>query len=519
MVSCKIFYNLSYVYISLFFILLVCSTTLWVGHLSKLVQQEELSDTFGKYGDIVSIDMIHPRGCAFIVMNRRQDSFKAMNCLKNFKMQGRAITISWAAGKGVKSKEWKDYWDLDLGVSYIPWDKISKATDLEALEEGGMFDEDSMPQWMKDKINLVLIKKKEEKESSSKNSSGLIGISGVDTSQPPPNAANTMIPGVQMVQPFPMGHVPRFMPPPMMGMVPGIPLGVPPPQMLMGMHPGMGGPPPPIDKSIPPPSISSNNSQNNNPFLSNVQLTGFPPVPPLPLPPPVPPPTGIINDDHMDIEMEDEDKTNDNNFHLGMFNRPPPIPPLFNNNDIQDRNRERSREQSREREREFRRRDQDDDRRDFRNDRRWNEKERSRERDIRDRDHGYRSNRSRDRNSSDAFDREKNVMGGGIQERLREIAGDPELLRRGEPPSLLDLPVKDQSKLPSQIWNSGPMQQGGPRNNFMDGRRNIDDLRGGPPHNAMGNGPPQRIRNDDRDIFNSMRRGGGKEGIYYFFVI
>jgi hypothetical protein len=38
----------------------VCSTTLWVGHLSKLVQQEELSDTFGKYGDIVSIDMIPP---------------------------------------------------------------------------------------------------------------------------------------------------------------------------------------------------------------------------------------------------------------------------------------------------------------------------------------------------------------------------------------------------------------------------------------------------------------------------
>jgi RNA recognition motif-containing protein len=56
----------------------VCSTTLWVGHLSKLVQQEELSDTFGKYGEIVSIDMIPPRGCAFIVMDRRQDAFKVI---------------------------------------------------------------------------------------------------------------------------------------------------------------------------------------------------------------------------------------------------------------------------------------------------------------------------------------------------------------------------------------------------------------------------------------------------------
>lgn len=93
----------------------VCSTTLWVGHLSKLVQQEELSDTFGKYGDIVSIDMIPPRGCAFIVMHRRQDAYKSMQALKGYKMHNRVITISWAAGKGVKSKEWKDYWDIDLG--------------------------------------------------------------------------------------------------------------------------------------------------------------------------------------------------------------------------------------------------------------------------------------------------------------------------------------------------------------------------------------------------------------------
>lgn len=42
-----------------------------------------------------------------------------MQSLKGFKMQGRAITISWAAGKGVKSKEWKDYWDIDLGKRHL----------------------------------------------------------------------------------------------------------------------------------------------------------------------------------------------------------------------------------------------------------------------------------------------------------------------------------------------------------------------------------------------------------------
>ena len=54
--------------------LTVCSTTLWVGHLSKLVQQDDLSDTFGTYGEIVSIDLIPPRGCAFVCMNRRMDA-------------------------------------------------------------------------------------------------------------------------------------------------------------------------------------------------------------------------------------------------------------------------------------------------------------------------------------------------------------------------------------------------------------------------------------------------------------
>ena len=74
----------------------VCSTTLWVGHLSKLVQEDDLSDNFGTYGEvtiichsflytdtishkypqIVSIDLIPPRGCAFVCMNRRMDAYR-----------------------------------------------------------------------------------------------------------------------------------------------------------------------------------------------------------------------------------------------------------------------------------------------------------------------------------------------------------------------------------------------------------------------------------------------------------
>lgn len=47
----------------------------------------------------------------------------------------------------MKGKEWKDYWEVELGVSYIPWNKLINVTDqdLELLEEGGMIDEDTLP--------------------------------------------------------------------------------------------------------------------------------------------------------------------------------------------------------------------------------------------------------------------------------------------------------------------------------------------------------------------------------------
>lgn len=71
----------------------VCSTTLWVGHLSKLVHQDDLSNTFGEFGDVVSIDLIPPRGCAFIVMLRRQDAARCLTKLKGHNLHGKSITV------------------------------------------------------------------------------------------------------------------------------------------------------------------------------------------------------------------------------------------------------------------------------------------------------------------------------------------------------------------------------------------------------------------------------------------
>lgn len=280
----------------------VCSTTLWVGHLSKLVQQEELSDTFGKYGEIISIDMIPPRGCAYIVMDRRQDAYKAMHALKNHKMQNRAITISWAAGKGVKSKEWKDYFDQTLGVTYIPFGKLTHSTDFEALEEGGMYDEDTMPVWVKEKL------KQPAAAQTAVNQETILMpqffAQSIDTSQPPPNSS--LLPAMP---PFSLGARPLLMPG--HGLMQ---LGVPPPNMLV---PGMVFPSGHELKQIPP------------------GLMGFP----LGLTAAAAGAQQVLNqqqsaaDDHMDIEMDDEnhsggkgDATTANHLmQQAFFNQPPPL--------------------------------------------------------------------------------------------------------------------------------------------------------------------------------------------------
>lgn len=471
------------------------------------MQQEELSDTFAKYGDIISIDMIIPRGCAFLVMNRRQDAYKAMSSLKNYKLQGRPIMISWAAGKGVKGKEWKDYWDLDTGISYIPFNKLNNSTDFESLEEGGMFDEDSMPSWLKEKLKSSA----QKKDVMPMNPGQIFQMNmpgRVDTTQPPPSGQ--MMPGMPMVPPFAMGPVTRLMAPMgLMGpnLVPGLSIGVPPPPMMLqpgGMVPGL--PPMPMDKSIPPPASTGNPQSGHPSFLNH-----FPPMPPQQMSHLPPVPVQSNSDDHMDIEMDDEPSTKviSAGPNVNLFNRPPPqmfdqampgMPPIPTNmpqnygKDNSDRDRNQGRSSSRdrrshERERDFRssdrgrdrerdnrgRGDRDRDRRnDFnRNDRngsnsRWpgNDRGRSRDEDSSFRD-GRNSRDRGDRGSRDRSDRDKS-----LQDRLRDMANDGnrnDYNRRG-----------DNSDIPP--WRDGPPQMGGSfQGNFIDQNvRNIRPLNIGP---------------------------------------
>ncbi|KAJ0022340.1 hypothetical protein NQD34_009830 [Periophthalmus magnuspinnatus] len=129
-------------------ILSVCSTTLWVGQLDKKTQQADIMLLLEEFGQIESVNMIPPRGCAYIVMIHRQDANTALNKLSRgvFRVNQKPFKIAWALNKGIKSAH-KKFWDVEQGVTYIPWSKV-KVEELESYREGGMIDADTVnPAW------------------------------------------------------------------------------------------------------------------------------------------------------------------------------------------------------------------------------------------------------------------------------------------------------------------------------------------------------------------------------------
>ncbi|KAK3530832.1 hypothetical protein QTP70_002863 [Hemibagrus guttatus] len=122
----------------------VCSTTLWLGQLDKKTQQQDISSLMEEFGQIESINMIPPRGCAYIVMVHRQDAYTALNKLSRgtAKINHKSFKIAWAMNKGVGGR-FKKYWNMELGVTYVPWEKI-KDSELVALREGAVLDQETL---------------------------------------------------------------------------------------------------------------------------------------------------------------------------------------------------------------------------------------------------------------------------------------------------------------------------------------------------------------------------------------
>ena len=213
----------------------------------------------------------------------------------------------------MKDKQWKDYWDVDMGVSYIPIDRLDPQTDMALLESGGMFDEDTMPDWMRtmrgvaplstNSINVPLLLQPDSILPTSPQQQ--VGIqtstSIITTTAPPPGFVNIpsgaahglptrQIPGLSSAPPgIPPFGLPPGLPPhgagllhppaPQPGLLAGaagllpspgaalagMPSGAPPTSLILGQarFPGITGPlarPPPgfpgFDVSQPPPRMT-----------------------------------------------------------------------------------------------------------------------------------------------------------------------------------------------------------------------------------------------------------------------
>uniref|UniRef100_A0AAY4CLH4 SR-related CTD associated factor 8 n=1 Tax=Denticeps clupeoides TaxID=299321 RepID=A0AAY4CLH4_9TELE len=215
----------------------VCSTTLWVGQVDKKATQQDLTNLFEEFGQIESINMIPPRGCAYICMVHRQDAYRARQKLStgSYKIGSKVIKIAWALNKGVK-QEYKQFWDVDLGVTYIPWEKV-KLDDLDGFAEGGMIDQETVnSDWDAQK----------NAEAAKETQSQAVSVETPAVSSTPSEAFTPSVTMMPMQIPVAQSSVPAV------GLVP------PSFPVTMAMPPPGFGPPPPFlragfNASQPPP--------------------------------------------------------------------------------------------------------------------------------------------------------------------------------------------------------------------------------------------------------------------------
>ncbi|XP_069787700.1 SR-related and CTD-associated factor 8 isoform X2 [Narcine bancroftii] len=242
----------------------VCSTTLWVGQVDKKATQQDITNLFEEFGQIESINMIPPRGCAYVCMVHRQDAFRALQKLStgSFKMGSKIIKIAWALNKGVKP-EYKQFWDVDLGVTYIPWEKL-KLDDLDGFSEGGMIDQETVNnEWesrnsesIKENVPQAVTTDNTPPTSEGETFTQTVTLLPVQQKQVddikfiPQMPVTPTVSAIGMVQP-PAFHVSMTIPPP--GFNPAIP---PPPFLRHGFNPSQPPPgylpPPPV---VPPPVV------------------------------------------------------------------------------------------------------------------------------------------------------------------------------------------------------------------------------------------------------------------------
>lgn len=281
----------------------VCSTTLWVGQVDKKATQQDLTNLFEEFGQIESINMIPPRGCAYICMVHRQDAYRALQKLStgSFKIGSKIIKIAWALNKGVK-QEYKQFWDADLGVTYIPWEKV-KLDDLDGFAEGGIIDQETV----NDEWEPIKTSEPAKEITSQTVSTEATVVSNTQTETY--NQQVTMMPvqlPVAQAVPSAMGLVPPTFPVTMSIPPPGY--GPPPPFLRPGFNASQ--PPPGFMQAPHTAGIASATTSLVQPSVASSQDPVMPPVSAIPgsfLPSAIPG-AGVFNPVGVQTQQANNDK-------------------------------------------------------------------------------------------------------------------------------------------------------------------------------------------------------------------
>ncbi|XP_062511467.1 SR-related and CTD-associated factor 8-like [Corticium candelabrum] len=221
----------------------VCSCTVWVGHLKKIVSDKQVRGLFEDYGDVQSVDMVPPRGCAYVCMERRIDAARALEDFSSRKVSiGRqACKFAWALPKGCSS--YREYWNEPLGVVYLPLSKVSGHIDLTSLSKGSILDPVTIPDDLMEEYEAML----NEEDALHQSTASTTAPTTAPTSSPTTTTIKppTTEPVVTTAMPPTNPPIPQLTQPPntapMMPMMPPMPPHMHPPMPGPPMGPPMGG--------------------------------------------------------------------------------------------------------------------------------------------------------------------------------------------------------------------------------------------------------------------------------------